>query len=456
MVNMIRERFYFKNKQTGSFDRPWYSYYLSWLGIVVGVTVASCILLKLFPYGLLQLVFKGGFVATLIMVIVALIWFFWDLDKCKGILNVWTIWNFKERFMQNYVNNRAVNRMNNLSWTVAPVLKVWFQDSNLIIKVPKLSGMYENDLDKLVEDINANLSGRLGNYAVTSQLVEDTGNDFILTAIDVGSDLTFKPKSIEDLKQLPYQLKLQKNLVVALGHLACWGATGSGKSTTIYLILAELFSMGADVYLIDPKLEFSKFSDAYGGFYPSEKFASDTVVVLLLLKNVCNKIKQRQQRILKASANATTSNGLTAKDLNLRPIVVVADEVSAVVASMSSKEKKQFLAYITQIVQKGRSLGIYFVSASQDPSVQTLSAPIRSQFMTKILLASATGDVQREVFGTVATTGNVPNFKGYYTSQGLTVQPMRFFVPNLIAYHLDNNDTFKFLYNYGKKINYVR
>ena len=50
-------------------------------------------------------------------------------------------------------------------------------------------------------------------------------------------------------------------------------------------------------------------------------------------------------------------------------------------------------------------------------------------------------------FDEVATDGGVDKFQGYYMVNGLTVQPQKFFVPNLFKYDLENMETFQALYD---------
>ena len=85
--------------------------------------------------------------------------------------------------------------------------------------------------------------------------------------------------------------------------------------------------------------------------------------------------------------------------------------------------------------------------ASQSPATTVLPSDIRSQFSTRILLGSATGDTQRMAFDQVATEGGVAKFQGYYMTSGLTVQPQKFFVPNLYEHDLASMQIFERLYN---------
>lgn len=143
--------------------------------------------------------------------------------------------------------------------------------------------------------------------------------------------------------------------------------------------------------------------------------------------------------------------GLTGYEIGLQPIIIIGDEIGSIVAGMTSKDKKEFIALLTQVVQKGRSVSVFAILASQSPSVDVLPQGIRSQFSTKILLGSASGDVQRMAFGEAITSGNVEKYQGYYYVDGLTIEPQKFFVPNLFKYDLENMQTFEKLYELGKQ-----
>ena len=69
---------------------------------------------------------------------------------------------------------------------------------------------------------------------------------------------------------------------------------------------------------------------------------------------------------------------------------------------------------------------------TQDPSTDVLPQKIRQQFSTRILLGSANSDIQRMALEKVATSRNVEDFRGFYVSDGLTIQPMKFFVQTCI------------------------
>ena len=54
-------------------------------------------------------------------------------------------------------------------------------------------------------------------------------------------------------------------------------------------------------------------------------------------------------------------------------------------------------------------------------------------------------------FGEVATNGNVEDFRGYYISDGLTIQPMKFYVNDLYSYGFNELTAFQKAYKLSKE-----
>ena len=290
--------------------------------------------------------------------------------------------------------------------------------------------------------------GRYKSYAVVEAIEADDGTNFKFCLEDLGTDKTFVPNTVDDLKQKPYFIKLQENLTLNLAkfpHIAVWGQTGSGKTTVLMSIIAQCLSNTTDLYFVDGKTEFSSF----GVFYPKEKIATNNEEVIALLKEISNLIVKRQKQMA-GVVQKRKELGLTGFDVKLKPVVVIADEVGSIIAGMSSKEKKELVSSLLQIVQKGRSVSVFLIMASQSPATTVLPSDIRSQFSTRILLGSATGDTQRMAFDQVATDGGVSRFQGYYMTSGLTTQPHKFFVPNLYKSGLASMHIFEKLYKEKK------
>lgn len=335
----------------------------------------------------------------------------------------------------------------NVEKVEVPAVKVVVSASSIALYVAKLPGMY--DLDKLTEDINSSVRGKYKGYAVTTAIAEEDGTGYNFTLEDVGTDRTFTPKTIDEIVQKPYCIKLQQGLVVSFAHyqnVGVYGSIGSGKSTVLLAITAEMLP-SADLYYIDPKGEF----EALGVFYPKDRIASTNSEILSLLHRLVELMKERQKKLEKA-VEKQRKLGLTGFSIKLTPVVLIADELGSVVASLSAKEKKEYLGLLTQLVQRGRAMSVFCVLASQSPATDVIPQGIRAQLSVKILLGSANPDIQRMAFdGQVATKGNVEKFQGYYTVSGLTVNPQKFFVPNFFKYKLQTLDTFEKLYKMRKR-----
>lgn len=366
--------------------------------------------------------------------------------KNKGLLKYIYSLSLERRIRRAFLNTMTLNVVKDLPKIEVPKIRISFDGEKIYVYVQRLAGM--NEIEKVKDNINVSVVGRYKSYAVVEAMEADDGTNFKFCLEDLGTDKTFVPNTIDDLKQKPYFIKLQEGLTLNLSkfpHLAVWGQTGSGKTTVLMSVIAQCLSNGTDLYFIDGKDEFSSF----GVFYPKEKIATDNEEVISLLKGISQIITNRQKQM----ANVVQKRkelGLTGFDVKLKPVVIIADEVGSVIAGMSSKEKKELVNNLLQIAQKGRSVSVFLVMASQSPAVTVLPSDVRSQFSTKILLGSATGDTQRMAFDQVATDGGVSRFQGYYMTSGLTTQPQKFFVPNLYKSGLASMHIFEKLYKEKK------
>ena len=356
---------------------------------------------------------------------------FTDLVKAKTIGKYITEKKAEKAVTRSLLATMSVNRLQDTPYISVPSVAVCdSRPSHISVEVEKLAGMY--DIEKLTEDINSSFRGKLGAYAVTSAMITTDGLTYKFVLEDVATDKTWRPATMDDIKAEKYIIKLQEGLEVNLSeraHIAIWGRTGSKKTTVLFGIILQLFTMGADVRFIDGKDEFSSFK----GFYPADKIVSDIDPLFEQLEDILAIIKERQ-KLMADEVQKRQKIGLKASEVGLRPIVLVADEIGSIVALMDSKQSKKFVADLTAIIQRGRSVGVSVIASTQDPSTDTLPQKIRQQFATKILLGSANSDIQRMAFGEVATAGNIEDFRGFYTCDGLTNQPMKFYVCDLYSH----------------------
>ena len=438
---------YKKNAQN-VYKPPLYAQFWTWWALVLVLAVLSLVVGLVVSIKIVQVVLWS-------LVAILTIWRSYALTKLvikAGTIGTYITEKSAEKAVtKSLLATMAVNRLQDTPHISVPSVRVGASlPSHITVTVEKLAGMY--DIDKLTEDINSSFRKKLGAYAVTSAMITTDGLFYKFVLEDVGTDKTWRPATVDDIKAEKYIIKLQEGLEVNLSeraHIAIWGKTGSKKTTVLFGIILQLFSMGADVRFIDGKDEFSAFS----GFYPIEKIVSNPDDVFRQLEDILAIIKARQ-KIMADEMQKRGKMGLKASEVGLRPVVLVADEIGSIVALMDSKQSKKFVADLTAIIQRGRSVGVSVIASTQDPSTDTLPQRIRQQFATKILLGSANSDIQRMAFGEVATAGDVEDCRGFYTCDGLTNQPMKFYVCDLHSYGFNQLNMFETIYKHGVKKHY--
>lgn len=433
---------YKKNAQN-VYKVPLYARFWTWWALVLVLAVLSFVVGLVVSIKIVQVVLWS-------LVAILTIWRAYALTG--SVIKAGTIGKYitekkaEKAVTKSLLATMAVNRLQDTPHISVPSVRVGASlPSHITVRVEKLAGMY--DVDKLTEDINSSFRKKLGAYAVTSAMITTDGLFYKFLLEDVGTDKTWRPATTDDIKAEKYIIKLQEGIEVNLSeraHIAVWGKTGSKKTTVLFGIILQLFSMGADVRFIDGKDEFSAFS----GFYPIEKIVSDPDDVFGQLEDILAIIKERQ-KIMADEVQKRVKMGLKASEVGLRPVVLVADEIGSIVALMDSKQTKKFVADLTAIIQRGRSVGVSVIASTQDPSTDTLPQKIRQQFATKILLGSANSDIQRMAFGEVATVGDVEDFRGFYVCDGLTNQPMKFFVCDLYSHGFNELGAFEKAYKIG-------
>lgn len=418
--------------------RPWL--WIAWLVVLAIVVTIARYFLPLLWLPLLA-------VATWSLVAILVIG--QACSVVKRLIKAGTLTNFLEEIkLTNRVTSALIDTMTVNRMQTTPQIRV--PDVSAVVRLPhtatvrveKLAGMY--DIDRLTEDVTSSLKGRLSSFVVTSSRLTADGLWYEFGAEDVATDRTWRPATPAELVQPSHVLKLQEGLTINLAdqpHIIVWGKSGSGKTTVLLSIIAQLIGHKANIFFLDGKDEFSAFKN----FYPSEKIATENEAILELLADVCATLTERQA-IVSEAVRERKKLGLRGYDIGLAPVVLIVDETGSLISSFDAKAKKQFLAYLTQIAQKGRSVSVFLVVGTQSPKADVIPTEIRSQFATKILLGSASQENQRMAFDEAVTKGDVERFKGFYLVDGVNHQPQRFNVTDLHTHGLNRLEVFEELY----------
>ncbi len=153
-------------------------------------------------------------------------------------------------------------------------------------------------------------------------------------------------------------------------HLLIAGTTGSGKTTLVHNIIANLFNYNnVKLFLSDPKnIEFSEYDNRIKSSNLEVVYSyADTV---LLLEELVALMETRYKDI---------RNGLNPKVLP--HIVFIIDEFADLIMQ---DEGNVFNDLLCRLAQKSRAAKIHLIIATQRPSVSIINGAIKANFPARI------------------------------------------------------------------------
>jgi len=197
--------------------------------------------------------------------------------------------------------------------------------------------------------------------------------------------------------------------LTAMPHLLIAGATGSGKSVGINMLITSLLyaKHPSDVkfVIIDPKkIELSfykKLSKHYLAVSPDldEEIITIPSNALLALKAVEYEMERRYDKLAKAGVRNIIDYNKKVENPKTRPsdtdkikhyklpyIVIIIDELADLMMT-SGKEVEEPIARIAQLA---RAVGIHLVVATQRPSVNVITGVIKANFPARMAYQVAT------------------------------------------------------------------
>lgn len=374
----------------------------------------------------------------------------------------------EQQITKSLINTMKLNTMKQTKKIEVPDVRV---DLKLIdikgqayVTLERLPSM--NNVDELIILISNSFRGKYKNFAVVDFNEADDTLSFNFKLEDVNVIKTFIPKSLKEVKTNDcYKIKLQNDLIWQLNkapHGIISGVTNSGKTTTIYQIILSCFLNGINdikndikdgsLYLVDPKNEFT----ALGSFY--KNIYNEIPDIFEMLEEVNNNLEQRQKYISEMISK-TGKLGATAYNFDIKCDIIIIDELTSLISSIPTSKKEEFnqdrfYRLISQIIQRGRSSGVYLIFAGQNFNSDTLKIAIRNAPAFRLLLGEGTQEDYKFIFSNNTETikrGLPAQFMGYYILNGFVNNPQRFYVPNLHKYKLNTLENFKKAYMKGKK-----
>jgi ftsK/spoIIIE len=268
--------------------------------------------------------------------------------------------------------------------------------STCTIRVYNIGGL----LSHKVNDLGSKLEAYLGKRLISNEK-QLTYTDYTFELIkderlkvsDLNLEKDRNSTAIQLTKKISYDIsKVPHGLTV--------GTTGSGKSMFLNYKLLQYASMGADIYICDPKNADLSLLRYVSGF-PEENIAVTSNQICKILRVVNFQMMNRYDKYF----SSQESFGKDFTDFGLKPIVVFIDEVTAFVKVSDKKIAEEAMSYLYNLVMMGRQVGILTEVSLQRPDASILDGAIRDQLGCRVALGNLSEDGYRMVFGS--------NFKDY-------------------------------------------
>jgi len=178
--------------------------------------------------------------------------------------------------------------------------------------------------------------------------------------------------------------------LAAMPHLLIAGATGSGKSVCMNVIVTSMIyrhhPKNLRFIFIDPKmLELSVYSGIPHLERPvitkpknAERVLNDTVV----------EMENRYKKLAKSAVrNIVQYNVKVEPEERLPYIIVMVDELADL---MMSQQSNRIEILLTRLAQMARAVGIHLILATQRPSVDVITGLIKANFSARLAFQVAT------------------------------------------------------------------
>lgn len=91
--------------------------------------------------------------------------------------------------------------------------------------------------------------------------------------------------------------------------------------------------------------------------------------------------------------------GASFKDYGLNPVIVIFDEMGAFRAGADKKVYSDTMANLTEIILKGREMGVFVILSTQQPNANNIPTELRDNLSLRIALGNMGNEGFRMVFG---------------------------------------------------------
>lgn len=205
-----------------------------------------------------------------------------------------------------------------------------------------------------------------------------------------------KEKNINETVYLPLNNNIKWN-VLKQPHLLLAGVTGSGKTTFLNYLIIEMKKMNSTIYICDPKRSDLSSIKHYWG---DEFVASETNMIARMTRKVKEEMMDRFIKYKENPANFVY--GYSYVDYGLKPIFLIFDELGAFRASADKKIFTEAMDNLTEIILKGREMGVFCVLSTQQPNANNIPTELRDNLSVRLAMGNMSSEAYKMVFGDIA------------------------------------------------------
>ncbi|HEY4398900.1 MAG TPA: FtsK/SpoIIIE domain-containing protein [Lactobacillaceae bacterium] len=328
------------------------------------------------------MVISIGLISALLTLLVVVIWYLVTDTKAEYK----AVRNFRAKIADGNLPN-VLGLVNGGKVPKVKLANVVYDKNRVItmtLNIP-INGLFNPD--KI--DVSTLNSGLLKEFVIIKQTVTKNQKTLQLLLQNVTYSRRIIATQPADLQPIDkYTLRLMDGVSWHLSHPSAIisGNSGSGKSYMVGSLIYQAWQAGHEIYIVDPKQD---ALSVMGSYMQGSAITADETIALLT--EVVAKMEARQAYIAQEMGAHQDPFNVNAIMLDMTPIMVFIDEVSALMASVATDKKKrdQLQSLLTTLTVKGRSAMVHMVFITQQANAQNISTEIREQASLKVLLGDS-------------------------------------------------------------------
>jgi hypothetical protein len=179
-------------------------------------------------------------------------------------------------------------------------------------------------------------------------------------------------------------------------HAVIAGPSGSGKTTFLNALILSILRAGGILFIADPKnSDLSSLRHVLGSSF----VASAPNDIARLVREV-RELMERRFADYKDNPERFRY-GASYIDYGLSPAFIVFDELGAFRAGADKKAYSETMASLTEIILKGREMGVFCTLSTQQPNANNIPTELRDQLSLRLALGNMSREAYTMVFGSV-------------------------------------------------------